>query len=97
MTESALKAPRPTAPHPDTLADPLMTIADAEQGRLVCYCPRNRCGAVLHIEAGLWAIYSPMSVGEFINTIGQRGIALPQGPDLERWLAAIGATRGNAH
>lgn len=97
MTEKTLKVPQPTAPHPDTLKDPELTIMDTGRGRLVCYCPRNRAGAVLHIEAGLWAIYSPMSVDEFVNTIGERGIALPQGADLERWLTAVGASRGNAH
>lgn len=97
MTETAIKAPVPRAPHPDTLADPDLTIMDVDRGRLICYCPRHRAGAVLHVEAGLWAIYTPLGVDEFIATIGERGIALPKGDDLARWLTAVGASTGNAH
>lgn len=89
MTTEKIEAPVPFAPHPDTLADNRMTILSADKSRLICYCPRNHCGAVLHVQLGLWAIYTPMSFREFFNTLGQRGISLPQGPDYETWIQAI--------
>jgi hypothetical protein len=47
------------------------------------------CGAVLHIDAGLWAIYCPLSFKEFCETLGERGVFLPQGKDLDTWLQTI--------
>lgn len=89
MNEQRIEVPVPRAPHEDTLKEPQLTILSADKSRLICYCPRNRCGAVLHIQLGLWAIYSPLSFREFCNTLGQRGIMLPQGDDHETWLQAL--------
>jgi len=85
-----MQIPLPQAPHPDTLADPRLKILSADRDKLICYCPRNHCGALLDIQAGLWAIYCPLSFQEFYNTLGQRGVALPAGDDYETWLQALG-------
>jgi hypothetical protein len=98
MPKNSMAIPVPKAPHPDTLADPHLTIASAEQDKLICFCPRNKCGAVLHVASGLWAIYSPLSFIEFYNTIGERGIELPKGHDYELWMqsVALATQSGNA-
>lgn len=96
---NGMNVPLPQAPHPDTLKIPYLTILSADQSQLICWCPRNHCGAILNIKVGLWAIYCPMSFQEFYDTLGMRGVTLPQGSDYERWLQALGlaAADGVSH
>ena len=72
--------------------DPATKILSADQQYLVAYCPRHRVGGVYRLDPGLWAIYTPLSAQEFLGSLQSRGIALPEGWDLQRWLDAIADT-----
>ncbi len=56
---------------------------------LVTYDPTTRAGGVYAHEAGLWAIYGPMGLAEFAGSLKARGVALPDGGDLQHWLDAV--------
>jgi hypothetical protein len=95
MTERTMTIFKPRAMHPDTFGNPACTIADVEQERLVTYCRHHQVGGVYHVEGGIWALYTPIDLASFIGSLADRGIRLPEGPDLERWLDAVGAVRAD--
>ncbi len=81
----------PKAPHPDTLADGDLLIIDEANGLLICYCPRNRCGALYALEVELWKMISPISFGDWLQVIEAQGIRLPEGANRQRWFDRIEA------
>lgn len=93
MTEQKMTIPQPLAPHPDTLSEAVNTIQGiGPAGRvLVTYCNRNHCGAVffMEIDQPHWRMYSPIPIGELIQSCESSGIKLPDGEDLQRWLTAV--------
>jgi hypothetical protein len=91
MIEKSLQVPPPLAPHPQTLADPLMTIEAPDQRALLCYCPRHWCGAIFDIAGACWLIYTPLSFNQFCETLVDMEILPPAGQALDAWLTAIQA------
>lgn len=89
MSENKMTAFEPLAPAAETLADPRYALRDESQGRLILYCPRNNCGAVYWIDPGMWTMYCPIDLPSFIGSLADRGIALPEGPDLQTWMDAV--------
>lgn len=89
MSMDSTTAYAPLAPAAETLTDPQFTIRDKSQAMLVCYCPRNRCGAIYHIDPGMWCLWVPIDLPSFLGSLHDRKIELAAGPDLESWLDAV--------
>lgn len=84
----------PRAPHPDTLRDPRYTILDASGTRLLCWCPRHRCGAVYAVEVGVWTLQTPVGFGDFVTALRANGFVVDDSPDLVQWIDACTAAEG---
>lgn len=89
MSETRLMARLPLGPHPDTLRNPAYTILDGSGTRLLCWCPRHRCGAIYHIEALVWSLEVPITFAEFLRGLRARNVLPVQNDeDLSRWIEA---------
>jgi len=89
MSMNSTTAYAPLAPAAATLTDERFTIRDQSQTMLVCYCPQNHCGAVYHIDPGMWCLWVPIDLPSFLGSLHDRKIELASGPDLEQWLDAV--------
>jgi hypothetical protein len=90
MTESAfVYAPR--APHPDSLANPWLTICSADGTLLAHYCTRHRCGGVYDLQLHAWTLYTPMTAEEFIGALPSIGVKVSDTAALQVWIDAITA------
>ncbi len=56
---------------------------------LVTFDPLTRAAGCYEREAGIWAVWGPMAVGEFAHSLRARSIELPEGIDLHCWLDAV--------
>lgn len=83
--KSKIATPTPRAPHIDTLRDPEFATVDRSGTRLLIWCPRHRCGAVLHLEVGIWSMEMPISFQEFLIGLRTRDLAPADSEDLVRW------------
>jgi hypothetical protein len=91
MTERTTRVFAPKAPHPDSLADPELTIGDADLSVMIHYDPRNRVGGIYYVELQNWSLHSPINFAGFIDHVQRTGLRIPDGADLQRWLDRIEA------
>jgi hypothetical protein len=91
------QTPAPLGPHPDSLADPLLTFESADRAALVAYCPRNRCGTVFERDTGMWTMYSPIRFDRFCEVLDEMEIELPCDENVLTWIDAVKATVASLH
>lgn len=89
--ERNVRVPAPRLPHPDSFADPHLSITDEDATVLLTYCPRNQVGAIFNIGNQRWSVYSPLSLHTFLDLIPRLGFKLAETPALQEWLDAISA------
>jgi hypothetical protein len=96
--EQTTKVHAPPILRPEWLqADPRRLIQSECGGYLVAYDPHGNSGAVYQREAGVWILYGPISIGEFLQSLSARRIHLPDGMDVHLWMdGAMGAAQGHA-
>jgi hypothetical protein len=78
-------------------ADPRRLILSECGSYLVAYDPVTQAGAVYQQEAGIWAVYGPVGIGDFIRSLADRRVRLPGGMDACLWMdGALGEAEGRA-
>lgn len=89
MSERALSVPTPPALDQRRLQDATYTIrASSPSGPVLAhYDPAQQAGGICYLTGEIWAIYGPVGFGQFIATLGGRGIQVNDSDDLARWVA----------
>jgi hypothetical protein len=92
----AISTPIPFTFRPDILESGANVIqTEGPDGPcLVAYDPLHQVAGVYHPAVGMWSIWTPLPLGEFLETLGARGYVLPQGDDLQTWLDAVAELAG---
>lgn len=88
--ESKLTVPHPPSLSFERLQDPSYTIRGNSQdcSVLVHYDPARSCGGVCFLAGEIWSIWGPLPFGAFVAALGGRGIQIPDGEGLARWVMA---------
>lgn len=87
---------QPATLRPEILSDGRYVIrSSSPRGTcLIAYDPRTLTAGVFHYDAEMWSLWTPLPLAEFLNSLGGRGYALPEGEDLQVWLDAVAELAG---
>lgn len=96
--ERKMYVPEPPALNAARLTDPTYTIRGlSERGSvLVHFDPARNCGGVCFLAGEVWAVWGPMTFGEFVSSLGSRGIRIADCDDLARWVLSCTSVPGEA-
>lgn len=90
----------PVGPSRETFTRPgalLQTSSADGRHQLVVWCRQTLAGAVYHVELGFWSITTPIALEPFVQSLEDRGYALPDGPDRQTWLEIVSGARDSQH
>ena len=84
---SQLAVQLPRGPHPDTWRDPRAMFTTPNRQWIAVYCHRHSAAALYNVGAGIWLIWTPIAVEEFVMSLVDRGVV--DRDTVTAWLAAI--------
>lgn len=93
MNAKTMSVPIPPALDHARLADANFTIRGrSPKGPVLAHFdPVGQAGGICYLIGEVWAIYGPMPFGEFVASLGTRGIQVDDTDDLARWVTACTA------
>ena len=81
--------PFPLGPHPATWDDPRALFATPDGRWLVMYCRRHQCGAVFNVEGQVWAIWTPLTLDQFVYSLVERKMFDTATDVFNAWVASL--------